>query len=132
MGRPVISTVATVLIGEVLDFHDAALRRMRADTTDVRFARGLARGQEGLDVVAEVLHAGGDLDQVGRALTVQIHRLREQADAQREDPRFASGVAWGLYALDRVARAGEGCTDPVVLGLAPRAPAPPPIPGRPR
>ncbi len=42
----------------------------------------------------------------------------------RDDPRFASGAAWSVRALDRVLLACDGETDPVRLGLAAAPPEP--------
>ena len=46
-----------------------------------------------------------------------LARTRELAD----DPRFTSGAAWSVRALDRVLLVLDGETDPVKLGLE-RAP----------
>lgn len=69
-----------------------------------------------------------DLALLERVLAFHRARLRDIADGNREDQRFCSGVAWGLYALERVDRALRGQTDAVLLGFEPQPPNVPPLP----
>lgn len=116
----------------VYEFHFALLVRERGrDGHDPRFGRGVDAGLDMLRDLAGVLgrdDGPADVDAVSRRLTVAVHRLREQADAQREDPWHTSGIAWGLHALERVDRALRGATDPAWLGLPAGPPTPPPTP----
>lgn len=54
---------------------------------------------------------------VDEVLDAHVRRLRRYAEESAGDARFVSGVAWGLWALERAARAVRGITDPTALGL---------------
>lgn len=65
----------------------------------------------------QLQHPITDLELVARVLAFHRARLTEIADGHREDARFTSGLAWGLYALERVDRALRGQTDAAQLGF---------------
>lgn len=58
-------------------------------------------------------------------------RLLDYADRGRADQRFVAGLAWGLYALERVDRALAGTTDRAALGFDDLPRMQPPLPPRP-
>jgi hypothetical protein len=110
----------------VLTHHRATLTELSTDPND-RFRHGLRRGLEALGHLDEALAKPFEPDRLATDLHHQRVRLVQLADAERACPWFTAGIAWGLYALERVARALRGITDPGQLGLTtpPAAPLPP-------
>ncbi len=111
--------VATAL--RVLGHHRRLLDRLSTDP-NARFRHGVRRGLDALALVDDALTTPAELEALSRVVQLQQLRLAEQADAERECAWFTAGVAWGLYSLERIARALRDVTDPVALGLAPAAP----------
>jgi len=57
------------------------------------------------------------LDFVGEVAEFHKARLEKIAAEWRDDPRAVTGLTQGIYALERVLRALNEETDPILLGL---------------
>jgi hypothetical protein len=67
--------------------------------------------------VADTTSDGERLDLLRSVHDVYSAKLRAAHQANRDDPRFCTGLTHAQAAMERIRRALDGVTDPVALGL---------------